>query len=707
MKMNKLVLNLLISILTCGIIIITATTNAQTIRYVDDDAPNDPGPGNASVSDPLEEGSATHPFDAIQEGIDAAYNGDTVLVLEGTFTGHGNRDLNFNGKAITVRSESGAENCIIDCQGSESDPHRGFYFTSGEGEDSTVEGFTITNGYAAGTRSEDERGGGIYCFHSSPTIMSNIITNCTATQGGSGIYSGYFSSPVIKDNTILNNIAELSGGGICCDTYSSPTIANNLIAGNTAIFKDGGGIWCFASSPVIENNTISGNTAMDRGGAICCLYFSSPIITNTILWGNNALSGKEIYIGTITYPSDLTIHYSDVQEGQASVHIEPLCSLNWGSGMLENDPLFVAGYPGDYFLSHIEAGQAMDSPCVDSGDPESIMIRGTIRTDSIQDDPVIDMGFHYPTDDMRNPCPFATQEEQCAFVHQPYLPPFVASTIESQGGDLNLDCGDILVLSSGFPRDIDNWLNGRWWNPGCGLNPEGYDTEDCVQLNGLIYPVDTKVLAVSAAWDEHLNSPYVDWIEIKDILNITLNDWTNVTDIPFGPSAPSGTMTLTTLQAGTRVNLRVSDSHDDQIDTAIIIVPCSCWPVIVEATIDLHPKTLNLGSNGRWITCYIELPEGYDVNEIDVSTVYLEDFLQAENRPTEIEDDDGDGILDLMVKFDRRELNQYLLDQDLDFSAEVELTVSGSLYDETAFEGRDTIRVIDPHQSNKTQFDRR
>ena len=62
-----------------------------------------------------------------------------------------------------------------------------------------------------------------------------------------------------------------------------------------------------------------------------------------------------------------------------------------------------------------------------------------------------------------------------------------------------------------------------------------------------------------------------------------------------------------------------------------------------------------------------------------MSTVYLEDFLQAENRPTEIGDDDGDGIPDLMVKFDRRELNQYLLDQDLDFSAEVELTVSGSL----------------------------
>jgi len=76
-----------------------APTLAGSIIYVDDDGPAD--------------------FNNIQAAIDDSNDGDTIIVADGTYTGGGNREISFRGKAITVRSENGPENCIIDCQGKE------------------------------------------------------------------------------------------------------------------------------------------------------------------------------------------------------------------------------------------------------------------------------------------------------------------------------------------------------------------------------------------------------------------------------------------------------------------------------------------------------------------------------------------------------------------------------------------------------------
>ncbi len=85
-------------------------------------------------------------YPTIQAGIDAAVDGDEVLVADGVYTGDGNRDLDFHGKPITVRSNFGRPNCIIDCDGTVEEPHRGFYFHSGETADSVAQGFRIRNG---------------------------------------------------------------------------------------------------------------------------------------------------------------------------------------------------------------------------------------------------------------------------------------------------------------------------------------------------------------------------------------------------------------------------------------------------------------------------------------------------------------------------------------------------------------------------------
>jgi hypothetical protein len=119
------------------------------------------------------------------------------------------------------------------------------------------------------------------------------------------------------------------------------------------------------------------------------------------------------------------------------------------------------------------------------------------------------------------------------------------------------------------------------------------------------------------------------------------------------------------------------------------ILNISCEGAI-EADIDIDPDTLNLKSKGKWITCYIELPERLDAADIDVSTIMLNSQVQAEPRPREIGDYDSDGVVDLMVKFDRSAVQQIL-----EVGNQVEITITGELADGTIFEGMDRIRVIE------------
>lgn len=115
-------------------------------------------------------------------------------------------------------------------------------------------------------------------------------------------------------------------------------------------------------------------------------------------------------------------------------------------------------------------------------------------------------------------------------------------------------------------------------------------------------------------------------------------------------------------------------------------------PSIIPATVDIKPDTLNLKSNGRWVTAYIELPEDYDVSNIYVSSILLEDIIPAESHPIERGDYDSDGIPDLMVKFNRTILQNLLKERNQ--TGYVSLNVTGNLNDGTSFEGQDTIRVI-------------
>ncbi len=262
-------------------------------------------------------GTAANPYWSIQKGLDTAKTGTTVIVQDGTYASAANRNLEFAGKEILLKSSGGAANCIIDCESS----GRGFYFHSGETSNSVVNGFTIQSGSASD-------GAGVYCTGSSPTITRCVIWNGT-TSGGSGYGGGGIScrdnsNPTITDCTVNNNTGNDSGGGIACwsnsnpqivncailsnyatangggifCSQSSPTITNCLIADNAAnAGSGGGGILCGESSPVLTNCTIANNqTNLNDGGGINCQNSAAPVLYNTIIWGNDAPStGDEIY----------------------------------------------------------------------------------------------------------------------------------------------------------------------------------------------------------------------------------------------------------------------------------------------------------------------------------------------------------------------------------------------------------------------------
>jgi len=301
----------------------------------------------------------------IQAGIDAASEGDTVLVSDGTFTGTGNRDIDFGGKGLLLQSEYGSDYVTIDAEG----VARCFYFHSDETGASIVEGFTITNGYSGNS------GGGIFCYRASPVIRDCVITgnlteNCgggiylsnstpsisrcliednDASLNGGGIYFSDGSPALVSDSEITGNAA-WAGGGITCN-YTSPTLVNCIVAMNLGTYV-AGGVQCHESNAILNHCTIYSNDASTEGGGLRC-DASNPILTNCILWGNTP---EEIW----TYSSDPVITYSDIQGG-------------WpGTGNIDQNPKFVGG--GDLHLTE-------SSPCIDAGTNAGISsdIDGDVR----------------------------------------------------------------------------------------------------------------------------------------------------------------------------------------------------------------------------------------------------------------------------------------------------------------------------------------
>jgi PKD repeat protein len=155
---------------------------------------------------------------------------------------------------------------------------------------------------------------------------------------------------------------------------------------------------------------------------------------------------------------------------------------------------------------------------------------------------------------------------------------------------------------------------------------------------------------------------------------------------------------LSTFKPGTYVlTVNAHDNAGNQATKSVTFL------VVIHASVDIAPDSLNLGSKGNWITCYIELPAGYHVNEINAASIRLNGTIPVDPlAPRTIGDYDNDGIPDLMVKFSRDNVISYVLTH-IDMtqlakkgSMTTTLTITGNLNDGTPFQGSDTITIIIP-----------
>jgi len=293
------------------------------------------------------DGSEELPFGTIQHGIDVAYEGDTVQVHDGTYTGDGNRDIDFGGTNLVLMSENGPEVTIIDCEGTESDPHRGFLFETGEDSTSIIDGMTIRSGHALGDFPVYPHisGGALACLDASSPTFIQCVFDGNQSAGAGGAVGIYQSTPRFEDChfvaghaydggalfvaasggatiyrcTFVSNEADGGGGAIRVEDTAFLVVDSCSFSTNRSIYNEGGALSLYSSANYVINDCVfDGNIGNDHGGAIK-ISAGSLQLSGCRLSGNltNHLGGA-IYIasGSVT-AVDCEFSSNEADEGGA------------------------------------------------------------------------------------------------------------------------------------------------------------------------------------------------------------------------------------------------------------------------------------------------------------------------------------------------------------------------------------------------------
>jgi hypothetical protein len=276
-------------------------------------------------------------YATVQAAVDATIDGDTVVVAPGTYTGVGNRDIDFGGRNITVRSSDPDDPVvvaatIIDC----AQLGRGFIFQSGETTDSVIDGLTVVNGFATD-------GAGVYLLNGSGATLRNsvfsdhiapvsrgivqvdnfptderdlAVVNCEIVDNlGAGLQVRFIRDLTVIDSTLSTN----TGPGLNMTLYGSDTLAvrGSTIAGNggSGLIVKGSEIEVFGctiadngeTGVILEGNfggvsaemsncSITGNTSASGAGGIRCHSDIPLTIRSCMVTGNTGRTSGGLQI---------------------------------------------------------------------------------------------------------------------------------------------------------------------------------------------------------------------------------------------------------------------------------------------------------------------------------------------------------------------------------------------------------------------------
>jgi hypothetical protein len=479
-------------------------------------------------------------YPTIQAAIDSALPSEMIVVAAGVYTGPGNQDIDFKGKAITVRSIDPHDPCVvaetvIDIHSTFDEPHYGFLFHSGEDANSVLAGFTITNFLERlpGFPPEGGVATGISCRDSSPTIINCTIASirsyyenwepkaCSAVN----ILNG---NPTIIGCTLSNNYCEGYScvGGAVFNRGGNPTLINCTLSNNYA--RHGGGMYNDGGYVTLINCIFRQNKAYGPGGLdnnlsgivtlTNCIFdgnwstmdsaaignYGEVVATNCTFLNNfgepyehgaaitgtgNATMANCIF--SIFMPAPYQDSYKalvPIRTGKGTISVTYSNVLaGWpGEGNIDVDPCFPVPEYGDYHLKS-QAGRwysktkswvkdDVTSPCIDAGDPNT-----PIGLEPFPNGGRVNMGAYG-----------GTAEASKSYFGKPVCETIVA-------GDINGDC---IIDFKDFTLMALHWLECIEPNQGVWRLAED-DTEDSYFCEGnfdIFYPCSN---AADEDWDTY------------------------------------------------------------------------------------------------------------------------------------------------------------------------------------------------------------